>query len=54
MDNNTAMEYLADIMNVYLPYIPVSVRIQFEIKEALSLGIGALKTIEDMKGDTND
>lgn len=49
MDNLTAMEYLSDIMNVYLAYIPVSVHTQFEIKEALSLAIGALKTIHDME-----
>lgn len=48
MTNTIAMEYLSDIMNVYLAYIPVSIRTQFEIKEALSLGIGALKTIDDM------
>jgi len=49
MTNETAMEYLSDIMNVYLSFIPVTRRTQYEIKQALSLGIGALKTIHDME-----
>lgn len=48
MTNTTAMEYLSDIMNVYLSFIPVTKQTQKEIKLALSLGIGALKTIDDM------
>lgn len=56
MTNTTAMEYLSDIMNVYLSFIPVTRRTQYEIKQALSLGIGALKTIDDMhkKGEQHD
>ena len=49
MDNLTAMEYVSDIINVYLSFIPVTRRTQYEIKQALYLGIGALKTIDDMQ-----
>lgn len=49
MDNFTAMEYLADLMNVYLSFIPVTKQTQKEIRIALSHGISAIKTLEDMK-----
>ncbi len=48
MDNLTAMEYLFDLMNVYLPFIPVTKQTQKEMRIALSHGISAIKTIEDM------
>ena len=44
----TAIEYLTDIANVYLQFIPVTDRTRKEIKKAIYLAISALKTIEDM------
>ena len=44
-----AMEYISDLKNVYLSFIPVTETTRNEIKLALSLALGALKTIEDMK-----
>jgi len=49
MDIETAMEYISDIYNVYLQFIPVTETTRKSMKEALSLGIGALKTIHDME-----
>ena len=49
MKIETAIEYLSDIINVYIDFIPVTRRTRQDIKEALYLSIGALKTIEDMK-----
>lgn len=49
METERAMEYICDINNVYLSFIPVTDTTKREIKEALYLALGALKTIEDMK-----
>ena len=49
MDTLTAMEYISDIHNVYLQFIPVTETTRKSMKEALSLAIGALKTIHDME-----
>lgn len=49
MTTETAMEYLHDIINVYLDFIPVSKDTKKNMKLALYLSIGALKTIDDMK-----
>lgn len=49
MRTETAMEYLHDLANVYLDFIPVSKDTKKDIKLALYLAIGALKTIDDMK-----
>lgn len=49
MTIETAMEYLADLNNVYLDFIPVSKDTKKNMKLALYLAIGALKTIDDMK-----
>ena len=49
MSTETAMEYICDINNVYLQFIPVTETTRKEIKEALYLALGALKTIDDMK-----
>lgn len=49
MGNETAMEYLSDIANFYLSFIPVNTETKAEIKKAIYLGIGALKTLQDMK-----
>lgn len=49
MDIETAMEYISDIDNVYLHFIPVTETTRKSMKEALSLAIGALKTIHDME-----
>lgn len=49
MDTVRAMEYICDINNVYLSFIPVTDTTKREIKEALYLALGALKTINDME-----
>ena len=49
MDTERAMEYICDINNVYLSFIPVTDTTKREIKEALYLALGALKTIHDME-----
>lgn len=49
MDIETAMEYISDIYNVYLQFIPVTETTRKSMKEALNLALGALKTIHDMK-----
>ena len=49
MTTETAMEYLHDIINVYLDFIPVSKDTKKCMRLALYLAIGALKTIDDMK-----
>ena len=49
MNIETAMEYLADLNNVYLDFIPVSKDTKKNMKLALYLATGALKTIDDMK-----
>lgn len=52
MDNNTAMEYLSDLMKYYIELLPFKSSLKKSLKEACNLGISALKTIEDMKGDS--
>lgn len=55
MDNNTAMEYLSDLVRYHIEMLPYSASTKKALKEACNLGISALKTIEDMKGvTTND
>ena len=49
MDTERAMEYICDINNGYLSFIPVTDTTKKEIKEALYLALGALKTISDME-----
>ena len=49
MDIETAMEYISDIYNVYLQFIPVTETTRKSMKEALNLSLSALKTIQDMK-----
>jgi hypothetical protein len=49
MSIETAIEYISDIINAYLTFIPVSNTTKKDMKQALYLAISALKTIEDMK-----
>lgn len=49
METERAMEYICDLNNVYLQFIPVTDTTKREIKEALYLALGALKTIHDME-----
>lgn len=55
MTPNEAMEYLRDIADIYCYGLPLTKTTQSKLKEACNLGISALKTIDDMKGEaTND
>ena len=49
MEIETAIEYLSDIANTYLSWLPVTRRTANEIKKAIYLAISALKTIDDMQ-----
>ena len=49
MEIERAMEYICDLNNVYISFIPVTDTTKREIKEALYLALGALKTINDME-----
>ena len=49
-----AMEILHDIAHAYLDFFPLTKAGKEDIKSACNLGISALKTIEDMKGDKHD
>ena len=48
MEIETAIEYLTDIINVYLEFLPLTKYTKQEVKKALYLAISALKTIDDM------
>lgn len=48
MSIETAIEYLSDLANTYINWLPVTRRTANEIKKAIYLAISALKTIEDM------
>lgn len=48
MTIESAIEYLSDLANTYLTWIPVTKRTANELKKAIFLAISALKTIEDM------
>ena len=49
MEIETAIEYITDIINVYLEFLPLTKYTKQEVKKALYLAISALKTIDDMK-----
>lgn len=49
MSIEIAIEYLTDIINVYLVFLPLTKYTKQEVKKALYLAISALKTIDDMK-----
>lgn len=54
MTNEQAMEYLHDVAYAYLDFLPLTKAGKDDIKRACNLGISALKTIEDMKGDNHE
>lgn len=49
MSITDAMEYITDLINIYLNYLPISVGHKKALREALNLALGALKTIDDMQ-----
>lgn len=54
MNNEDAMEYLHDLANYYIDALPLADTTKRDLREACNLGISALKTVEDMKGENND
>ena len=53
MNINVAMSYLSNLV-IYIAGLPLDDSEKKLLREACNLGISALKTIEDMKGEHND
>lgn len=49
MSITDAMEYINDLINVYLQYLPITDGHRKYLIAALNLALGALKTIDDMQ-----
>ena len=54
MNNEDAMEYLHDLADYYIDALPLADTTKRDLRTACNLGISALTTIEDMKGENND
>lgn len=49
MTIDMAMEYISDLINVYVRYLPITDGHRKALIASLNLALGALKTIDDMQ-----